>query len=258
MDYQKQMKKENEEENEEDELNKIIGNSEVSSSASSLIYNESVSDDASIELITQLAKMLLLDDNKQSSEPIDMDCIIAEELITEHMINKENVIRLLRSYLNEQKNRQVNNGSFDSLQSEGDDTNENEITLNQTKDILLSELTSHDINNNNNNNDKVKKDFDEQNFPSNLIVTSVPVEVFSNLQLKSKFEELFLDIDENCKFCFFRIFRRCSIQFSSWIAAILARIQLDNYVFMGENLKIFLNKVNKFFKIYYFHLFFSY
>lgn len=83
----------------------------------------------------------------------------------------------------------------------------------------------------------------EQELPKNLIVTSIPSEVFEkNNEYKAKFEQLFLDIDAQCKFCYFRIFKRCCIQYENGISAVLARFQLDDQIFLNDRLRIFLTK----------------
>ena len=61
--------------------------------------------------------------------------------------------------------------------------------------------------------------------------------------IKSDFERLFLNFDSNCKFIYFRIFKRCLIQFDDAISAILARFELDDYSFLNDKLRIFLTKV---------------
>jgi hypothetical protein len=82
----------------------------------------------------------------------------------------------------------------------------------------------------------------EDDLPKNLIVTSLPSELFSNLDIKSKFERMFTEIDESCKFFYFRIFKRCMIQFENPISAILARFELDDKLFLNDSLRIFLTK----------------
>ena len=79
--------------------------------------------------------------------------------------------------------------------------------------------------------------------PRNLIVTSIPLDVFTEFEVKLRFEKIFTSVDPKCTFCYIRLFRRCCIQYEDSISAVLARFELDEQPFMGERLKIFLTKV---------------
>ena len=79
--------------------------------------------------------------------------------------------------------------------------------------------------------------------PDNLIVTGLPNDLFGNGELKQQFEAMFTRIESLCRFSYFRLFKRCCIQFNDPIAAILARFELDEIVFLNTQLKLYLNKV---------------
>jgi hypothetical protein len=84
---------------------------------------------------------------------------------------------------------------------------------------------------------------EEDDLPKHLIVASIPSEVFANSDCKNIFEKLFLDIDNKCQFCYFRIFKRCCVKYEDGISALLARFQLDDQLFLNDRLRIFLTKV---------------
>ena len=83
-----------------------------------------------------------------------------------------------------------------------------------------------------------------QSLPKNIIVTCINNDVFVSDVIRKKFEELFLAVDGECKFGYLRIFRRCSLEFSSPVRAILARVELEGRCFMGENLQMFVTNVS--------------
>lgn len=151
----------------------------------------------------------------------DFDDSMTDEL--QQLIDKENIIKFLKELLKDSQSHKQNR-----IQQKS--TNEL-FEINQQKSSLnLDESLDTDP----------KPDL-LNGLPTNLIVTSVTDEVFCNNEARTKFEKLFLDLDDKCKFCHFRIFKRCTVQFSDPIAAILARIQYNNQIFLGENLKMFLS-----------------
>ena len=95
------------------------------------------------------------------------------------------------------------------------------------------------------NNDQMDQESmeEDKDLPRNLIVSCLPDQLFSDLELKHQFESIFKQIDHRCKFSYFRVFRRCSIDFEEPIAALIARIELEGKPLLGHsNLKMFLNK----------------
>lgn len=97
-------------------------------------------------------------------------------------------------------------------------------------------------------------DYDNDDLPSNLIVTGLPLEIFTSSSssssssgggLKQQFEDMFTRIDPRCRFSYFRLLKRCCIQFEEPLVAVLARLELDRIVFDGAELKMYLNKVYK-------------
>lgn len=85
---------------------------------------------------------------------------------------------------------------------------------------------------------------DDDGLPSNLIVTGLPSELFSSAELKKEFEMMFTRVHSDCRFGYFKLFRRCCVQFDEPMAAVLARLELDRVLFMNTQLKMFLNKVS--------------
>ena len=196
--------------------------------------------------------------------------------LLEDDLNKENFIQLLRTYkayLDENRieraRRQVKSLQNQYSLEEEDDAMETENRLefnnscngfNDNKEILyeiksfirknkFKTESDKDIDNAFDDSheliDECNDGNDEDNdiLPRNLIVTSLPIQVFSDFETKLKFERIFTDIDAKCNFCYFRLFKRCCIQYEDSISAVLARFELENLSFLNENLKIFLTKV---------------
>lgn len=90
---------------------------------------------------------------------------------------------------------------------------------------------------------RISDSIEEHELPRNIIVAQLPNELFANLDIKSKFERLFIELESSCKFFYFRIFKRCLIQFEDPLNAILARFELDDFTFLNGKLRIFLTKV---------------
>lgn len=94
-------------------------------------------------------------------------------------------------------------------------------------------------------------DYDDDELPSNIIVTGLPNELFSSVELKRQFESMFTsrfaldnhDHTSSCRFAYFRLLKRCCVQFDEPVVAVLARLELDRVIFMGSQLKMYLNKV---------------
>ena len=178
--------------------------------------SSSIDSDDDTDLIAKLTKRFIVGSGFENNDPN-----------AEGLFNKENVIKFLQNLLEAER---VKNESA-STQSEVNSSFEIEnskVSLNLDDDQAEQNLTD--------------------GLPRDLIVTMSDPSVFSNNISRANFEKLFLDIDDKCKFCHIRIFKRTSIQFSNPIAAILARVRLENYEFMGENLKMYLTMVrNKYF-----------
>lgn len=184
-------------------------------------YSDSVSSTDSsddLELVSQLTRTFLSDHE------------FADEIVQElsQFVNKDNVIRLLNKLLESSTDKKTDE-TEELCTSQDFEINNQKASLSLTDALRVSE------------EDRSKGVYD--GLPTTLIVTSVASEVFSSNEARAKFEQLFLEIDPDCKFCFLRIFNRCTIQFSNSIAAILARIQFNEQVFLGESLKMFLSNV---------------
>jgi len=170
--------------------------------------SSSIDSDDDTDLIAKLTKRFIVGSGFENNDPND-----------EGLFNKENVIKFLQNLLEAER---VKNESA-STQSEVNfsfEIENSKVSLNLDNDQAEQNLTD--------------------GLPRDLIVTMSDPSVFSNNISRANFEKLFLDIDDKCKFCHIRIFKRTSIQFSNPIAAILARVRLENYEFMGENLKMYL------------------
>ena len=193
----------------------------------------------------------------------------------ENVLNKENFIKLLRTYkayldansigkarkqMKSFKNQYSLEDEEDAMDTENKYEFNNDHNVNDNKEILY-EIKSFIRNNkfktesdeymdsafddNQELTDESNDENDDEDdiLPRNLIVTSIPIEVFNDFDMKLKFETTFTEIDAKCNFCYFRLFKRCCIQYQDSISAVLARFELDNLMFLNERLKIFLTRV---------------
>ena len=214
--------------------------------------------------------------NKQTSSDSSKELMDDEDSTQkddEHYFNKDNLIKLLRSYraylsgasgpakrqaLSLSNQRSLDDDE-DPMETEAASMNQHLVT-NTNKEILheikffVSETKLKRQGGDSDDLEDVFKEEEDNEFssanednddilPRNLIVTSIPSQVFTEFDVKLKFESIFLKIDEKCSFCYFRLFKRCCIQYENPISAVLARFELENLVFQNENLKIFLTKV---------------
>uniref|UniRef100_A0A0R3RXN9 Calcipressin n=1 Tax=Elaeophora elaphi TaxID=1147741 RepID=A0A0R3RXN9_9BILA len=79
----------------------------------------------------------------------------------------------------------------------------------------------------------------EEDLPNAVIVTNVPVEVFSVDQQKANFSDLFTQIESDCHFDFLRSFRRVRITFEKPESATAAKLLTQHLSFNGTILKSF-------------------
>lgn len=220
-------------------------------------------------------------DEDDTNQIIDDVKLIECEENDEDYLNKEHLIHLLKTYKNLLSNKQskAKMSSLEKMQKSSYDDENSMDTDYQVNLEFTSILTNYHHNDTNSDecddsiddiNKKLlfelKKVFTGKNMiisnelggdeddgadvniendddlPKNLIVTSLPSELFANVDIKSKFEHMFTEIDASCKFFYFRIFKRCLIQYENPISAILARFELDDKLFLNDSLRIFLTK----------------
>jgi hypothetical protein len=173
----------------------------------------------------------------ESNQIIDDSDLSQFQMNDENYLVKENLVNLLKAYKNLVNNdQQPSESSLSSYTMEKVRQENEKMILHKIKCILLNK-SDQDF-----NDDLSNLDNQDDHLPRNLIVTSIPTEIFSNLDIKSKFEHMFLNIDEKCKFCYFRAFKRCCIQYECPISAILARFELDDQPFLDDKLRIFLTR----------------
>jgi hypothetical protein len=94
---------------------------------------------------------------------------------------------------------------------------------------------------------------EEEEELTDLIVTSLPNELFSNDMLKIEFENMFKKytqieadgdgFEKSVKFFYFRILKRCTVKYSNESAALNARYELDNQIFLGQPIRLFFAQV---------------
>lgn len=170
----------------------------------------------------------------------------------DELISKEHLINMLRSYMNAKKRVEF---------VANEDKVEEAQMLSSIKSMLRgsrrfhSNTTSTEDENGGETEEDDEDGLVEQGdeLPDNLIVTGLPNEFFGagSGELKKEFEAMFTRIESACRFSYFRLFKRCCIQFNDPIAAILARFELDEIMFLNTQLKLYLNKV-KIWTYYYF------
>ncbi|MFH4976821.1 hypothetical protein AB6A40_003530 [Gnathostoma spinigerum] len=79
----------------------------------------------------------------------------------------------------------------------------------------------------------------ESDLPNAIIVTNVPMEVFSDDEQKSNFSSLFTQIETDCHFDFLRSFRRVRIIFHEPGNATAAKLLTEHLSFNGSTLRAF-------------------
>lgn len=149
---------------------------------------------------------------------------------------------------------------------------EHHININSAYDLnhLIEHQEQHGIDDNGGNrtimsNGEHLFNFEDQVL-TDLIVTSLPNELFTNDKLKNEFESMFKryilnesddnnmikitndncgDHNDNCgvKFYYFRILKRCTVKYNNESSALNARYELDNQLFYGQPIRVFFAQV---------------
>ncbi|XP_065577494.1 calcipressin-1-like [Artemia franciscana] len=90
--------------------------------------------------------------------------------------------------------------------------------------------------------------FDEgaEDSPSSLIVTSVPLVVFTENQVKEEFEQLFKQFDSSITVQYLKSFKRARVNFSSPSSAAKARIHIHGTPFEDSHIKCYFIQPLKF------------
>ncbi|VDM92022.1 unnamed protein product [Litomosoides sigmodontis] len=88
-------------------------------------------------------------------------------------------------------------------------------------------------------NEKLQSIACEKDLPDAIIVTNVPIEVFSVDEQKANFSDLFTQIESDCRFDFLRSFRRVRITFEKPESATAAKLLTQHLSFNGTILKSF-------------------
>lgn len=225
------------------DLNEEFTNLQIETSSEINLNRESLSKQDSIQSSnSQDDEQLIIDDSKMiECEQNDSDYLM-----------KENLINVLKTYKNIlenlklKKQRQTqfeNEDNFQNLHDFIHNSNNQDQMVQQDYEIDLQiEAINTELKEIIFTNLRISESIEEHELPKNVIVAQLPNELFANLDVKSEFERLFLNLDSNCKFLYFRIFKRCLIQFDDAISAILARFELDDYLFLNDKLRLFLTK----------------
>lgn len=85
----------------------------------------------------------------------------------------------------------------------------------------------------------------QQNMSSILIVTNVDRSIFTDIQMKSNFESLFLPFDNNITFRYLKSFRRVRVDFTDPYKAEQARLKLNNYPLGDTEFKCYAAQIIK-------------
>ena len=136
----------------------------------------------------------------------------------------------------------VINQDLDHL-SLNDEVIRNQINLNLNNNNYNEQSISRLINEEDEENEEEEIEEDKL---TDLIVTSLPIDLFTNEHLKKDFETLFKKYDENeeVSFVYFRILKRCTVKYLNESSALNARYELDNQLFLGEPIRLFFSQVH--------------
>jgi hypothetical protein len=124
-------------------------------------------------------------------------------------------------------------------------------------DQVIRNQINLNLNNNNYNEQSITRlineeeegvEEEEEHKLTDLIVTSLPNDLFTNEHLKKDFENMFkkyaLECEENVSFFYFRILKRCTVKYLNESSALNARYELDNQLFLNEPIRLFFSQVS--------------
>ncbi|RNA29015.1 calcipressin-1 isoform X1, partial [Brachionus plicatilis] len=223
------------------DLNQEMANLELDCGSFVNLSHEALSHQDSVQSMSSQDDDVIIDASKMvECEQNDSEYLLKENLVT--------VLKTYKAMLEHLKSKKHQSAPYQDqnltdLESFIFQSNRQEQIIKQDHqiDIQIDQINS-ELKEIIFTNLRISESIEEHELPRNIIVAQLPKELFANLDIKSKFERLFIDLEPECKFFYFRIFKRCLIQFEDPLNAILARFELDDFIFLSDRLRIFLTK----------------
>uniref|UniRef100_A0A915DWU4 Uncharacterized protein n=1 Tax=Ditylenchus dipsaci TaxID=166011 RepID=A0A915DWU4_9BILA len=79
----------------------------------------------------------------------------------------------------------------------------------------------------------------KEELPTSIIIKNVPKELFDDVQLKTNFSDMFLQIDPNARIDYLKGFQRVRVVFSKPEHATAAKVTVEHHSFQGNNMKAY-------------------